>query len=137
METLALTGSYLTPSFEHAAATLARVSCECDVMAPDRDGERARHRRAARDRRLRGSSSGAGRWGVITDRDVCARGCRGAHADDVATGGVLLVHPDDRLTTSPSACSTSTRATRSSWSRARPPDVVVCALDIAHPGEPG
>ena len=44
--------------------------------------------------------SAAGRWGILTDRDVlrCAAMIDDRTAGNVASGGVLLVHPDDRRT---------------------------------------
>ena len=44
--------------------------------------------------------SAAGRWGILTDRDVlrCAAMIDDRTAGNVASGGMLLVHPDDRLT---------------------------------------
>jgi CBS domain-containing protein len=38
-------------------------------------------------------------WGILTDRDVlrCAAVIDDRTAEDIASGGVLLVHPDDRL----------------------------------------
>jgi CBS domain-containing protein len=42
--------------------------------------------------------SAAGRWGILTDRDVlrCVAMIGDRTAGNVASGGVLLVHPDDR-----------------------------------------
>ena len=38
-------------------------------------------------------------WGILTDRDVlrCAADIDDRMAEDIALGGVLTVHPDDRL----------------------------------------
>jgi predicted transcriptional regulator len=45
-------------------------------------------------------SSAAGRWGILTDRDVlrCAAMIDDRTAGNVASGGVLLVRSDDRRT---------------------------------------
>ena len=94
METLAYTGSYLTPSFEHARvgdAMRPRVlTCEPQttmaivVLRETVDAAGAVGRRA---------------WGILTDRDVlrCAAVIDDRTAEDIASGSVLLVHPDDRL----------------------------------------
>jgi CBS domain-containing protein len=108
METLAPLGSYLTPSFEHARvgdAMHPRV-LTCDpqtTMVTVAQRMASEHVHAIVVLRESVDAAGAiGRrpWGIITDRDVlrCADVIEDRVADDVAMGGVLFVHPDDRLT---------------------------------------
>ena len=107
METLAYTGSYLTPSFEHARvgdAMRPRV-LTCDpqttmINVAQRMASEHVHSIVV----LRETVDAEGvvqrrPWGIITDRDVlrCGPVIEDRTADDVATGGVMLVHPEDRL----------------------------------------
>jgi CBS domain-containing protein len=108
METLAPTGSYLTPSFEHArvADAMRPRVLTCDpqtTMVTVAQRMASEHVHAIVVLRETVDMEGAvGRrpWGIVTDRDVlrCAPVIEDRVADDIATGGVLLVHPDDRLT---------------------------------------
>src|SRR6478735_7034687 len=108
MDTLALTGSYLTPSFEHARVSDAMrprvLSCDPQTtMVTVAQRMASEHVHAIVVLRETVDLEGAvGRrpWGIVTDRDVlhCAAEIEERTADDVALGGVLLVHPEDRLT---------------------------------------
>ena len=108
MESLAPTGSYLTPSFEHARVADAMrprvLTCEPQTtMVTVAQRMASEHVHAIVVLRETIDAEGAvGRrpWGIISDRDVlhCADVIEDRVADDVAMGGVLLVHPDDRLT---------------------------------------
>lgn len=107
METLAYTGSYLTPSFEHARvgdAMRPRVlTCEPQTtMVTVAQRMASEHVHAIVVLRETVDAAGAvGRraWGILTDRDVlrCAAVIDDRTAEDIASGSVLLVHPDDRL----------------------------------------
>jgi CBS domain-containing protein len=108
METLAPVGSYLTPSFEHArvADAMRPRVLTCDpqttmVTVAQRMASEHVHAIVVL-RESVDAEGGVGRrpWGIVTDRDVlrCAEAIDDRVADDVAIGGVLLVHPDDRLT---------------------------------------
>jgi CBS domain-containing protein len=107
METLARTGSYLTPSFEHARvgdAMRPRV-LTCDpqttmvTVAQRMASEHVHAIVVLRETVDAEGSIGRRPWGILTDRDVlrCAAVIEDRTAEDVATGGVLIVHPDDRL----------------------------------------
>jgi CBS domain-containing protein len=107
MESLAPIGSYLTPSFEHARvgdAMHPRV-LTCDpqtTMVTVAQRMASEHVHAIVVLRETVDASGViGRrpWGILTDRDVlrCAAEIDDRIAEDIATGGVLIVHPDDRL----------------------------------------
>jgi len=107
METLAHTGSYLTPSFEHARVADAMRSrvLTCDpqtTMVTVAQRMASEHVHAIVLLRETVDAEGAvGRrpWGILTDRDVlrCAAVIDDRTAEDIASAGVLLVHPDDRL----------------------------------------
>jgi CBS domain-containing protein len=107
MESLVLTGSYLTPSFEHARvgdAMRPRV-LTCDpqttmvTVAQRMASEHVHAIVVLRERVDPDGSIGRRPWGILTDRDVlhCANDIEDRTADDVASSGVLLVRPDDRL----------------------------------------
>ena len=108
METLAPTGSYLTPSFEHARVSDAMrpriLSCDPQTtMVTVAQRMASEHVHAIVVLRETVDPEGAvGRrpWGIISDRDVlrCAAEIEDRTANDVALSGVLMVHPGDRLT---------------------------------------
>ncbi len=108
METLAPTGSYLTPSFEHARVSDAMrpriLSCDPQTtMVTVAQRMASEHVHAIVVLRETVDPEGAvGRrpWGIISDRDVlrCAAEIEDRTANDVAMSGVLMVHPGDRLT---------------------------------------
>ena len=107
MESLAYTGSYLTPSFEHARVSDAMrprvLTCDPQTtMITVAQRMASEHVHAIVVLRETVDFAGAvGRrpWGIVTDRDVlrCAAVIEDRTADDVATSAVLLVHPEDRL----------------------------------------
>jgi len=108
MESLAHTGSYLTPSFEHARVADAMrprvLSCDPQTtmvtVAQRMASEHVHAIVVLRETVDFEGEVGRRPWGIITDRDVlrCGAFIDDRTADDVALGGVLLVHPDDRLT---------------------------------------
>jgi CBS domain-containing protein len=107
METFASTGSYLTPSFEHARVADAMhpgvLTCDPQTtMVTIAQGMAREHLHAIVVLRETVDADGAvdhRPWGIVTDRDVlrCAAVINDQVAEDVATRGVLVVHPDDRL----------------------------------------
>jgi CBS domain-containing protein len=107
MESLAPLGSYLTPSFEHARVGDAMhprvLTCDPQTnMVTVAQRMASEHVHAIVVLRETIDAEGAiGRrpWGILTDRDVlrCAAEIDDRIAEDIATGGVLTVHPDDRL----------------------------------------
>jgi CBS domain-containing protein len=107
MEAIAPLGSYLTPSFEHARVSDAMhprvLTCDPQTtMVAVARRMASEHVHAIVVLRETIDAEGAiGRraWGIITDRDVlrCAADIEDRLAEDVALGGVLTVHPDDRL----------------------------------------
>ena len=129
MEAIALTGSYLTPSFEHARVADAMrprvLTCDPQTnMVTVAQRMASEHVHAIVVLRETIDAEGAiGRrpWGILTDRDVlrCAAEIDDRTAEDIATGR-RADRPSRTTasTTSPSACSTSTPATPSWWSRA-------------------
>jgi CBS domain-containing protein len=108
METLAPTGSYLTPNFEHARVSDAMCPrvLTCDpqttmvTVAQRMAGEHVHAIVVLRETVDMEGVVGHRPWGIVSDRDLlrCATVIDDRVADDVAMGGVLLVHPDDRLT---------------------------------------
>ena len=107
MESIALNGSYLTPSFEHArvADAMRPRVLTCDpqtTMVTVAQRMASEHVHAIVVLRETIDAKGViGRraWGILTDRDVlrCGAEINDRVAEDVAMGGVLTVHPDDRL----------------------------------------
>ena len=107
MDAIALTGSYLTPSFEHARVADAMrprvLTCEPQTsMVTVAQGMAREHVHAIvvlRETVDAAGATGHRPWGVLTDRDLlrCASDIDDRTAEDIATGGVLVVHPDDRL----------------------------------------
>jgi CBS domain-containing protein len=108
MDTLAPTGSYLTPSFEHARVSDAMrprvLTCfPRTPMLKVAQQMASEHVHAIVVLRLTvDGDGGVGRWpwGIVTDHDVLrfARTLEDRTAADAAdVEGVLLVHPDDRL----------------------------------------
>jgi CBS domain-containing protein len=107
MEAIAPLGSYLTPSFEHARvgdAMHPRV-LTCDpqttmvTVAQRMASERVHAIVVLRETVDAKGVVGRRPWGILTDRDVlrCAAAIADRTAEDIAMGGVLIVHPDDRL----------------------------------------
>jgi CBS domain-containing protein len=107
MEAIALTGSYLTPNFEHARVSDAMrprvLTCDPQTdMVTIAQGMASEHVHAIVVLRETIDAAGAighRPWGIVTDRDVlrCAAEIADRTAEDIALGGVLTVHPDDRL----------------------------------------
>ena len=107
MDAIALTGSYLTPSFEHArvADAMRPRVLTCDpqtnmvTVAQRMASERVHAIVVLRETIDAEGTIGRRPWGILTDRDVlrCAAGIDDRLAEDIALGGVLIVHPDDRL----------------------------------------
>jgi CBS domain-containing protein len=108
METLVPTGSYLTPSFEHARVSDAMrpriLSCDPQTtmvtVAQRMASEHVHAIVVLRETADFEGTVGRRPWAIISDRDLlrCAADIEERTANDVALGGVLLVHPDDRLT---------------------------------------
>jgi len=108
METLAPIGSYLTPSFKHARVADAMrpriLSCDPQTtmvtVAQRMASEHVHAIVVLRETVDFEGTVGRRPWGIISDRDVlrCAADIEARTANDVALGGVLLVHPEDRLT---------------------------------------
>jgi len=105
MEVMAPTGSYTTPSFEHATAADAMrpyvLTCTPQTplvtVAQRMAGE---HVHALVVMSPRGTDAHERRaWGVLTDRDLLthARHVEELTAGDVATPAILEIRPDDRL----------------------------------------
>jgi CBS domain-containing protein len=107
MDTLAPTGSYLTPNFTHARVADAMrprvLTCDPQTnMVTVAQRMASEHVHAIVVLRETVDADGAiGRraWGILTDRDVlrCAAEIDDRTAEDIASGEVLLVHPDDRI----------------------------------------
>lgn len=107
MEGTGLTGSYLTPNFEHARVSDAMrprvLTCDPQTtMVTIAQRMASEHVHAIVVLRETIDAEGAiGRraWGIVTDRDVlrCAADIDDRVAEDIALGGVLTVHPEDRL----------------------------------------
>jgi CBS domain-containing protein len=107
MEAITTSGSYLTPTFEHARVSDAMrprvLTCDPQtsmVTVARRMASEHVHAIVV----LRETVDAAGAierraWGIVTDRDLlrCAADIDDRLAEDVASGGVLTVHPDDRL----------------------------------------
>ena len=108
METLAPIGSYLTPSFEHARVSDAMrpriLSCDPQTtmvtVAQRMASEHVHAIVVLRETVDFEGTVGRRPWAIISDRDVlrCAADIEDRTANDVALGGVLLVHPEDPLT---------------------------------------
>ena len=102
-----LSGSYLTPSFDHsrvADAMRPRVlTCDPDTslvtVAQRMASEHVHAIVVLRETVNAEGTVGRRPWGILTDRDVlrCATDIEDRTAEDIALGGVLTVHPDDRL----------------------------------------
>ena len=107
MEAITTPGSYLTPTFEHARVSDAMrprvLTCDPQTsMVTVAQRMASEHVHAIVVLRETIDATGAierRAWGIVTDRDVlrCAADIDDRPAEDIALGGVLTVHPDDRL----------------------------------------
>ena len=107
MDAIATTGSSLTPNFEHARVSDAmrpRVLTCAPQTAMVTVAQRMASEHVHAIVVLRETIDAEGKvgrrpWGILTDRDVlrCAADIDDRVAEDIALGGVLTVHPDDRL----------------------------------------
>jgi CBS domain-containing protein len=107
MEAIAITGSYLTPDFEHARVSDAMrprvLTCDPQtsmVSVAQRMASEHVHAIVVLRETIDADGAIARRaCGILTDRDVlrCAADIDDRVAEDIAVGGVLTVNPDDRL----------------------------------------
>ena len=107
MEAITTPGSYLTPTFEHARVSDAMrprvLTCDPQTsMVTVAQRMASEHVHAIVILRETIGAEGAierRASGIVTDRDVlrCAADIDDRLAEDIALGGVLTVHPDDRL----------------------------------------
>jgi CBS domain-containing protein len=107
MEAITTPGSYLTPTFEHARVSDAMrprvLTCDPQTsmvtVAQRMASEHVHAIVVLRETIDAGGAIERRAWGIVTDRDVlrCAADIDDRLAEDIALGGVLTVHPDDRL----------------------------------------